>query len=59
MITFAMSDEKKPVQHVGKNETPRPLPAPNSPFGSAPKMPAKPEYDQRSLWPSETEGSRR
>jgi hypothetical protein len=59
MIGFAMQEDEKPAQDSDKGETPRPLPAPNSPFGAAPQRPAKPEYDQRSLWPSESEGSRR
>jgi hypothetical protein len=55
MIAFAMPLNKKPAQVPNKDETPRPRPADNSPFGSAPKRPAKPEYDQRSIWPSDSE----
>jgi hypothetical protein len=51
MITYTMPDDRKLPQDREKAEAPRPLPAPNSPFGSAPQKPAKPEYDQRSLWP--------
>jgi hypothetical protein len=58
MIGFAMAEDEKPTQAPDKGETPRPLPAPNSPFGVAPQKPAKPEYDERSLWPSETESRR-
>ena len=55
MIAFAMPDEddKPAAETPQQGETPRPEPAPNSPFGSAPKRPAKPEYDERSLWPGE------
>jgi hypothetical protein len=59
MIRVTMPEEQKPAPTPDKGETPRPIPAPNSPFGSAPRTEAKPEYDQRSLWPSDKDGSRR
>lgn len=59
MIGNAMPEDEKPAQTPDIGETPRPTPAPNSPFGTAPQKPAKPEYDERSLWPDDNEGSRR
>jgi hypothetical protein len=61
MIGFAMPDEgeKPTTQTPDQDETPRPVPADNSPFGSAPKTPAKPEYDERSLWPGDLEQKKR
>ena len=55
MIGFAMPDEddKPAAKPSDEGETTRPTPADNSPFGSAPSRPAKPEYDQRSLWPED------
>jgi hypothetical protein len=56
MMPSAMTDdESTPPQRPNEESTPRPQPAPNSPFAPPPERPAVPEYDEKGITPDNVE----